>query len=932
MKKLTVMICCILLLAVAAISGKVISYAAPEAKPEQDQVLTVAFPEVEGISETAEDGTHSGIFYDFLIEISKYTGWKYEFVHGEISNMLERMMHGEFDLMGGMFYDPSLEAYFSYSSYPIGTNYSLLICRKDDKDIKSFDITTLDGKTIGVMRMADEKIRRMNYFLNFNGISCPLKYYDTEEEYLGALERREVDLLLGSEVYLDGDYNIATYFQDQPYYIVTRLGKPELCSQLSEALAEIYSADPNFAVDLYKKYFPTIYKNSLDLSQKNLEFIESAPPVRVAMLRERYPLNYTRDGVKQGICGDTFALISQRTGLEFEFVYADSYEKTFELVEQGKADVVGCFLDNEETAEKKGMIITRAYAELDQVILKNKNAVYPAKGLRAALVRGRSVPKEAENAKVTYYNTYELCVKAINKGQADYMVIPSSFAEELLYHNYFNNVSIVATNGLKGSVSIALPRSSDPGLYSVLNKAVNNIEDEEVNNIVLKNMALSTKNNMSLKSMIYSDPIAFIFVCAAILLLILISILTVNRSRMHSRLMAVKLEKAEEASQVKSEFLSQMSHEIRTPMNAIIGLTGLALVSPEMTPGIQDKLEKIDKSAHFLLALVNDVLDMSKLEINKMRIEAKPFVLREVIEQAKNILQVQAADKGIRTVFLCDAEELRLIGDVVRINQIVTNLLGNALKFTEPGGCVTLEITVEEQTEKNARLHFCVSDTGIGIAPENLESIFQSFEQLVNGRKNTEGTGLGLPISRNLVKLMGGELCVDSLYGEGSKFYFTLIFPVCGKEAAQREGKQETPGMEDFKDMRVLLAEDNELNAEIAVALMEMNGLIVEHACNGQCAVDMYADSPSGYYQVVLMDIQMPVKDGLAAAEEIRSMKRADAESIPIIAMTANTFVEDREKAAKAGMNGFIAKPFDSEELFQILAHVMETGGGLKER
>lgn len=379
------------------------------------------------------------------------------------------------------------------------------------------------------------------------------------------------------------------------------------------------------------------------------------------------------------------------------------------------------------------------------------------------------------------------------------------------------------------------------------------------------------------------------------------------------------MKRVENLSKVRSEFLSRMSHEIRTPLNAIIGLANLMRLSGDGDPVTQKNISKIDSSAKFLLSIVNDILDMSKIESGKIQLESRPFSVENLLEQLRNIFQVMAEERNINLQFKGYFTHKNFVGDELRLKQILINLLSNAHKFTETKGEITVTVLESAVSENSSALRFSVCDTGIGIPEADLERIFGSFEQVFRkSRSNQQGTGLGLAISRNLVELMGGILSVRSEVAKGSEFFFTIELPVYQGQLEESLKNNEVAGKYHvLQGKNVLLAEDNDLNAEIAATMLEMQGVKVERVVNGQQAVDRFKETLPGTYDLILMDLQMPIKDGLEAAVEIRALERVDARGIPIIAMTANTMQEDREKALSVGMNCFIPKPFDVEQLYQ---------------
>lgn len=378
---------------------------------------------------------------------------------------------------------------------------------------------------------------------------------------------------------------------------------------------------------------------------------------------------------------------------------------------------------------------------------------------------------------------------------------------------------------------------------------------------------------------------------------------------------------ADVASKAKSEFLSRMSHEIRTPMNAIIGMTNIAMSTIEDKDKTMDCLQKIDVSTKYLLSLINDILDMSRIESGKMTISNGKFNLDKMIEEVDVLIKPQTADKGLGFQIISDYHTPYVIGDELRINQVLINLLGNALKFTPEGGMVTLEIREIVNEEELSVIHFVVRDTGIGISKENQKRIFEAFEQEEQDTAHKfGGTGLGLAISNNLVRLMGGNLAVDSKEGKGSAFSFTLTFHTYKEEIKREEVKENVISL---KGRKILVVEDNPLNAEIVQTILEMKECEVTLAENGKVAVETYTKEKDFTYDCILMDIRMPVMNGMEATRSIRTSGKEDARTIPIVALSANAFDEDTKKSIECGMNGHLAKPIDVEKLYEILQKVI---------
>ena len=379
---------------------------------------------------------------------------------------------------------------------------------------------------------------------------------------------------------------------------------------------------------------------------------------------------------------------------------------------------------------------------------------------------------------------------------------------------------------------------------------------------------------------------------------------------------------AENASREKSDFLSRMSHEIRTPMNGIIGMTKIAKMSLENREKLEDSLNKLDMSSRFLLALINDILDMARIESGKVELIEKEFGLLQMLDNIEIMFAQRAAENNID--FRIIKEGLTgqtLIGDELRITQIIINIISNAIKFTPSGGKIIFQIRQTPADTSHVNLEFIVSDTGVGMSEEFMKHMFEPFEQEKQSVMQYGGTGLGLAICQNLLKMMHGNMTVKSKTGEGSTFTVCLTLKQAEHEnpliMSNHEKTDDKPVP--LAGCRILIAEDNEINAEIVMAMLETTGVIMDHVWTGQEAVDKFSASPDGFYKLVLMDVQMPEMDGLEATRIIRNMPRIDAQSIPIIALTANAFRNDMEIAFQNGMNDYLSKPIDSDKLIRMI-------------
>lgn len=626
---------------------------------------------------------------------------------------------------------------------------------------------------------------------------------------------------------------------------------------------------------------------------------------------------------------DVLDEIKDFTGLDFSYVYAKNYSDAVHLVQRGKADILGFFLGDENDAAQLGLALSASYVSANNIIVRNKACSYPAPGLVGALVESQRFPSGISAEKIRSYPGIKEALAAVNSGEADFIYGLSSKMEQDISRYHFTNLAPVTLVNDQSAISFALPTPVDPDLLTVLNKAINNLSESERTVIRNRNLESIGVSEFSLTDFIYANPLQFMFIVMFVLSVLFTALLLAIGARMKATVIQGNLKRAEAANLAKSEFLSRMSHEIRTPMNGIVGMSTIAMQNIDNTDKIKDCLEKVIMSSKHLLALINDVLDMSKIESGKVELRHESFNFRAFLQDFENLYGEQAKSKGIsyETILASDLE-VQIIGDSLRLNQVLSNLLSNALKFTPAKGMIKLRVSKTSEDQENVYLRFEVIDTGCGIAEENYDKIFESFEQEnVDVTYKYGGTGLGLSIVKRFTGLMGGGIHVTSVQGSGSTFTVDLPFGKI-KESGKPTRFSDIDGRSDlardcyvidydFKGKRILLVEDNELNREIAEELIGATGASVESAEDGVQAVEKFKESAEGYYDLILMDVQMPHMDGYEATRCIRALGRSDAQKVPIFAMTANAFAEDVQKSREAGMNAHISKPLDIRAVYK---------------
>ncbi len=886
---------------------------------EQSVTLKVAFPQTEGFSVTSENGKRSGIIVDYLNEISAYTGWKYEYVDVPAAeDLTENFKKGMYDLVGGTYRNAALEEIYGYPKYNIGYSKSVLLARWDDDRIKSYDITTLNGKTIGVYANAKDNVNLLKQYLSFNNLDCRIVEYQYSDfvpanNLYRFLENGDVDMLLGNTGDTNHGFRAVTFYNSQPIYISAHPDATDILEQLSGALEKLYESKPNFAEDTFNANFSGLIASTIKFTEEEQAFIDSGTVVKIAVPHNIHPLfcPSKAEVYHNGILFDLMEKIKEKTGLNYEFVKAENFGHSLRLVQNGEADVVGVYLGDYDSASEKSLAITNSYATVGMSLIRNKTVTYPSENLKVGIIEGRPLPDEIDAEIIEFSNIYD-ALEAANKGKVDLVYGVSSLIEQAIQEQYFTNLVPVSISENTAAVRFAVNKPANTPLLTVLNKCLNMFSESELATIFNVNNEAIGVYKYSIRDLIYGNPVLFTVIVATVLIAAAVIVFIIIWFRTGKTKMRLQLEKSNAESQAKSEFLSRISHEIRTPMNAVLGLTDLTLMQEDASAQLKESLSKIRSSSRYLLTLLNDILDMSRIDGGMMTIEDKPFSLTKMLDELNSMMFSEAERSGITlTVSNCLAED-KFNGDEIRLKQILANLIANALKFTPSDGAVTVTVKPDDQTEGN--VYFDVTDNGMGIAPEHQERIFRAFVQEGTNYTKSQGIGLGLSISQNLVRMMGGNLQVKSMPGEGSTFYFSIPL----KTAVCEESEPVPAARENLEGMCLLLAEDNDLNAEIAQDMLERAGASVLRVSDGEQAVLEFSQNAKKY-DAILMDIHMPNLNGLAATRKIRALPFERGSSVPIIAMTANSFPKDFDAAEDAGMNYFVPKPIDMELLYSVL-------------
>lgn len=706
----------------------------------------------------------------------------------------------------------------------------------------------------------------------------------------------------------------------------------------------------------------------VELSAEEKIFIKEKKKITIGCPTGNCPLLFEdeKTGEIKGITIDILDMVSDATGLEFQYQALSPGNITYTDLKQLQVDLVASVESNAINEQSLGIVMTEPYLQAEKVFVCKKGILFdPENHMVIAIASGSQtlasiIQEKYPKFQVTFYDSTEEALSALLSGKADAVLQNQYSIERILAKPLYEDLQIVAAASVGDTQCLAclVPISEDRQnvitsetdlLLSILNKGITSLNKSEVSFVIIKETAENTYN-FTIEDMLYRYRYAMIIIMISLLLIIILlwrnHILQKKRSEQLAaetrarELFAINehmceqqillqdaLKRAEEGNRAKTSFLFNMSHDIRTPMNAILGFATIAYNNKDNEDKLNDSLEKIQKSGNHLLQLINDILDMSKIESGKVTLSENACNLIESIEKVRDILQTDIDIKNLTfEVNVSEVKNELVYCDNLRINQILFNLFSNAIKFSKPGDAITITLHQDPSDMKEyASYELHVKDTGIGMSKEFLTHIFEPFErERTSTISKTQGTGLGMSITKNLVDLMGGTIEVQSELDKGTEFILHFTFKI-QEDVPQGEELTADNGLpvRDFSGKRLLLVEDNELNREIAEEILGEKGFIIETAEDGHIAVEMVRNSIPGYYDAILMDIQMPVMDGYQATREIRKSENKELAGIPIIAMTANAFDEDKKEALASGMNAHIAKPLDIGILLETLERIL---------
>lgn len=898
-------------------------------EPEQ-KVVRVGCVDIEQFLLMDKSGNVHGYGEEYLSAISKYTNWKYEYVQGSWKECLQWLKEGKIDLLFPAEYTEERAESFLYSDTQCCIDFVALLTRQDNQDLYYGDFENYDGIKVGMI---------INNHLNSifketaeeRGFSYKPVYYESMGAMQTALKNKEIDAIVNGNLSIQEGQKLLLRTKSVPAYFITAKSSTELMSELNHALEKLDIENPYFVSNLTEKYYGDFSKHAKGLTREEANFAKNSEPIKVAVAPDTYPYQWYDEEEKKfkGVDLDVLNSISENTGLKFEYVETKDRKESWTYLEEGKVDMIAGIYSDNALERKYRLTLSKSYADkVNTAVTRKGNVVFPTDKLKVA------IPESFRGLRTYIENNYpewvmvtakdeEACLRLVRGGKADITFINSLRIHSDVNYSTSNDVDIVSSITMNVPIYMGISDGQSTLLISLLDKGISMMDSNDVDDYKIFNSI--RQNQYSLTDLIRANPFAAVTAAIFLMTLLFAAVFLTYKNRQkaaYAKILESNNCQLQEANNAKSEFLQRVSHDMRTPMNGIIGLTTLSLEKNHVQGELRENLEQIHNSSMYLLNLINDTLDMSQIEEKKMNLQEDILSLGTVVDTVASQIGVMAKSKKLDFVCATEIENECLYGDKIRIEQILINLLSNAVKFTPAGGKVALHVRSRNDDKERRQVEFLITDTGIGIGEEFLSKIYDPFEQEYgNIVDKIGGTGLGMSIVKNLVDMMGGTIDIKSEKGRGTRISVTLSFRIAEQKVSETEASSHSreADFDRLKDKRILLCEDHKINRQIACKILENAGCRVDTAEDGKLCLEKFAGSEEFFYDCILMDIRMPVMDGLTAAREIRRLDRSDAKTVSIVAMTANAFDEDVKKSLDAGMNAHISKPIDKEVLYSAI-------------
>ena len=877
-----------------------------------------------------EKGARKGYGYELLQTLSGYTGWQFEYVTCDWSDCFEKLKNGEIDIMGGISYTEDRAEEMLFSDEPMGEEKYYLYVDLSRADISASNFKTLNGKKVGVLMGTEPEVMLTEWEEKY-GLKTQHVNISNNEDVKQKLANHEIDCFVSLEESLWAELGISTITRvgkSSIYYVLNK-DRSDLKEELDNAMRALDEAAPFYTADLCKKYFSLDYKPILTGEEK--AWLRKHGAIRMGFLTSDRGVS-TYDPATGEITGTITDYIQFATDylgnqeLEFHLVGYDDKEAELNALKSGEIDMVFHFDQSPNLAEEYRVACTNTTWTSNMMAVTNKQLFIENEVNRVAVPQNkisltRYIAFYYPQWEIVDCDTQEDAIKLVKDGQADCFV--TGISSEGNYSKKYGFYSVPLPNPANSCFAV---NSGNRSLLSILNKTIKAMPA----NMLTSSLAMykSSSRKVTLIDFIKDNFFMVLLVSSIAVAVVLLTILKLlqkarkaeaaarkaaNDTQELNAKLQVAVENAESANRAKSTFLFNMSHDIRTPMNAIIGYADLASRHLDDPAKLEKYMENIQVCGQNLLMLLNNVLDLARIENDKTEMEYSVSDVDKDFRNCVAMFQNQADSKGQTLTVTAHLLYPYVYADIPHLTEVCTNLVSNAVKYTGAGGTIHCDVTQKPGKKEGwCDMVVTVADNGIGMSQEFQKHIFEPFErERTSTVSKVEGSGIGMGIVKKLVELMSGTVEVESKIGVGSKFTVTIPCRIASGDETQAKRETNPSDQKCLCGTRILLTEDNDLNAEIAVELLREEGCTVDRAKDGVECVDMLEKAANGTYQMILMDIQMPVMNGYDAAKKIRRMDDPQKAGIPIIAMTANAFSEDKQAALDVGMNDHIAKPIN---------------------
>ena len=911
---------------------------------KQSQIIRVGSFE-DTFNYVDKNGVRRGYGYELMQALAGYTGWKFEYVKCDWSDCFDKLENGEIDIMGDISYTDERAQKMLFPDEPMGEEKYILYADLSDTDIGMSDFKSLDGKRVGVLMDTEPEIM-LTEWENKNGIHTEHVNVNNDDDVEKKLANHEIDCFVSLEESIwseQGISSVTTIGKSGIYFAINK-ERSDIKTELDYAMRQLEQDSPFFKADLYKKYFTLDYIQILTGKEK--VWVEEHGGIQIGFLNND-PAIFSMDeetGKITGMLAEYISYAKDCLGnqtLEFNIHAYDDYDEMIQALQNREIDMIFYAGRNPYFAEQNGYALTNTAWTYSLMAVTDEekfdeNKVYTVAVPKEKYALKQHIAFSYPEWKLVDCDSLDNAADMVIQEKADCFLMGASQA--LIYDNRQNFKSFPLTNTMEACFAV---RGGEGSLLSILNKTIKAMPSDMLTSALA--IYDSTADKVTFSDFIKDNLLVFLatvgFLALSIIGIILVLLRKARKAEAVAKLAAkdtkklndkleIALKKAEDASLAKTRFLNNMSHDIRTPMNAILGYAQLMEeeLKEKDLPETSDHLEKLQQSGNLLLSIINNVLDMARIESGKMEIDENYGRIEDIRQTLFEIFGDEAKKKNIALHYTINVEHEHILTDTTKVKEIFVNILSNAIKYTLSGGSVMInidELVCDESGYMMVRTR--VSDTGIGMSQDYLTKIFDAFTRERNTTKSKiTGSGLGMSIVKRYVDLLGGTIDVESEPGKGSTFTVTLKHRIADESYyVKKHDEGAGTASKILEGRNILLAEDNDLNAEIAEAILERAGLKTERVEDGIQCVNKITKMPVGTYDMILMDIQMPRMDGYKATQAIRHLPDKDKACIPIVAMTANAFEEDKRDAVAAGMNGHIAKPIQIDKLLSMLAEVL---------